>query len=356
MKVFIAATPDVEQKELDDVINLLSRTSGLIQFKGLPKLEYVVLDDFLDWGKSLENLMALSFDELFEICKTYRKYYYNTERISKSDFVVVLTAIPNKNKWFSSFRDNNIFVDINDWEKYTNKDSKFGISYQVIENIFQSLLKLNVEIGDVESEPNIHWHPLGCINDMCQNKRDVILKLRTADICESCQEKFIKEGNSIELGTQIQGILEIIRSGLVRKFLDNGEVIPKKIEVRKVGEIFKVFIEGFDKPIGIEALARTLYVFYLKNLDGVSQYDLQKNYSQIKDLYFKIRRGGDELSLLNLTKIGGDNSFYKEVNYINKALNNLLGEALVEFYLLKKVGDVYKVSITEDYILIDNSL
>lgn len=356
MKVYITSTPEISKEELNEVFTLLTEVNGPIKFKLLPSMSYDSIDSAIDRGDSFEDVRTLSFDGLFEVCKIYRNYYSHSEGITKEDFCVVLTSIKNEHNWFSAFRGKNIFVDINDWEEYTGKSQKFGIAYQVMENIFQSLMNLKIEIGEVESEPNIHWNSIGCINDMCQDKKDVILKLRTADICDSCQEKFIETGNSIELGSQIQGIIENIRKGLVRNFLAKGDVKPKKIEVKKAGNVYKVFIEGFNNPVEFEAIARTLYVFYLKNLEGVNQYDLKKSFDELKDLYFKIRRGGDEKTLKNLVTIGDGSSFYSTVSEVNKALNSILGEALVEFYLLKKVDEVYKISIKEEYISIDKEL
>ncbi|MHA8097790.1 hypothetical protein VR479_00680 [Aquirufa aurantiipilula] len=356
MKVYVTSTPEVEKNEVDAVVDLLSSVAGPIKFKQLPSMSYEAINTFVELDESFENIRTMSFDGLFELCKTYRRYYLQSEGITKDDYVVILTSIRNEHKWFSSFRGNDIFVDINDWEDYTGKNPMYGIAYQVLENIFQSLMKLNIQLGEVESEPNVHWTSIGCINDMCQNKKDIILKLRTGDICDSCQNRFLDAGNSIEIGTQIQSNIENIRKGLVRKFTEKGDISPKKIEVRKDGKVYKVFIEGVEKPISFEALARTLYVFYLKNLDGVNQYDLKNNYGQLKDLYFKIRRGGDEATLENLIVIGGNSTFYKEVNYINKALNEALGEVLVEFYLLQKVDNVYKISLGEEYISIDKEL
>ena len=65
----------------------------------------------------------------------------------------------------------NIFIYGEEWEYYTKKDAKYGIAYQVLENIFQSLIDLNID--DVDNEPNIHVPSIGCINDMCMDKVDV---------------------------------------------------------------------------------------------------------------------------------------------------------------------------------------
>lgn len=356
MKVFISSTPEVEKSVVDEVFELLSKVPGPIEFLQLLSLSDEILEEFVNISLPINKRSSLTFDELFEICSAYRRYYLHSESITKNDFVVILTSAPNEHLWYSAFNSKNIFIDINDWEKYTGKNPKFGIAYQVMENIFQSLMNLNIKLGEVESEPNVHWHSIGCINDMCQDKSNIILKLRTADICDSCQERFINSGNSLEIGVHIQGEIENIRKGIVRKFLEKGDVRPKNIEVRKAGKIYKVYVEGFNNPLDFEAISRTLYVFFLKNLEGVNQYDLNKNYDSLKELYFKIRRGGDETTLKNLTAFGDKSSFYSTVSEVNKTLNSTLGEALVEFYLVKKVNDVYKISIDKDYINIDKEL
>ena len=35
----------------------------------------------------------------------------------------------------------------------------------------------------------VHEEAEGCVNDLCQSKKKIILKLRTADICDLCIKK-----------------------------------------------------------------------------------------------------------------------------------------------------------------------
>ena len=355
MNVYISATPEIEQYVLTDVLELLTKVKGTIQFKELPILNYDDLETFLGWGNSLDRYSSLSFDELFDICKTYRKFYYSSGRITKSDYVVVLTSIPNKYKWFSSFRDNNIFIDTNGWEDYTSKDPKYGISYQVAENIFQSILNINVEIEEVESEPNIHWNPVGCINDMCQNKKDVILKLRTAEICDKCIDRLEREGSDVEVAIQIQDIIGEIRKGLVTHIKDRLKPKARPLEVKKNGRKFEIHIEGIKEPISFEAIHRALYIFFLKNIEGVNQYDLIRHRGELSEIYFKIRSGGTGDVITRLSDPKSD-TFIKTKCELNKKLINTLGEALSAYYVLDKDEDLFKIALENDLITIDNSL
>jgi hypothetical protein len=356
MKVYISATPGVDQNELNDVVELLSKVNGTIQFKELPILEYEVINDFLEWEKPLEKESEeLSFDDLFELCKTYRRYYLNSKGISKSDYVVVLTNITNENSWFSSFREKNIFIDVNGWEDYTGKDPKYGIAYQVVENIFQSILNINVEIGEVESEPNIHWKPEGCINDMCVDKKDIILKLRTAEICDNCITRLENEGADVEIAIQIQDIIGEIRKGLVTHIKDRLKPKARPLEVRKNGRKFEIYIEGIKEPISFEAIHRALYIFFLKNIEGVNQYDLIRHRGELSEIYFKIRSGGT-MDVINRVSDPKSETFIKTKCELNKKIIIALGEALSVYYVLNKEEELYKIALENDLISIDNSL
>lgn len=355
MKVFITSTPEISKKEVDEVFKLLAEVNGPIKFKQLPSMSYDSIDSMVDRGDSFENVRTLSFDGLFEVCKIYRNYYTYSEGITKEDFCVVLTSIKNEHNWFSAFRGKNIFVDINDWEDYTNKNQKFGIAYQVVENLFQSFLNMKIEIGDVESEPNVHWQSEGCINDMCQNKRDIILKLRTAEICESCQDRMESENANVEACIQIQEIIERIREELISKIVNRLKPKARPLEVKKVGRKFEIFIDGINDAVDFEAIQRTLYIFYLKNSEGVHHYDLIRKKEELKNIYFKVRHGGTD-STIDLLTNPRENSFIKVKGALNKKLIQLLGDALSEYYLIKKDSEIYKIKLDDSLKTIDKEL
>ena len=103
MKIYLSSTPEVELEEVNEVFELLSQIVGPLEFKLLPSLSTNEIDAFVEMDDSFENVRILSFDGLFNICTAYRRYYFQSQGITKEDFVVILTAIPNEQKWFSVF-------------------------------------------------------------------------------------------------------------------------------------------------------------------------------------------------------------------------------------------------------------
>ena len=115
-------------------------------------------------------------------------------------------------------------------------DSKFGIAYECIENIFQSLI--NLDIHHHNQEPNIHMTSIGCINDFCEEKKEILKKLQTANICSSCYERSISEGVSDLILTHIVSIMEEIRKEVVISSRFSRSANLEKVNIDNKGDVF----------------------------------------------------------------------------------------------------------------------
>jgi hypothetical protein len=114
--------------------------------------------------------------------------YRNLNGINKNDFVIFLTTQRDSENWFSACLqdwEKNIFVSTIEWKEdciIEIEKIEYPIAYQIIENLFQYLTSNNFQ-----EYCSLGHETIGCINDMCENKTDIIFKLRTADICRKCQ-------------------------------------------------------------------------------------------------------------------------------------------------------------------------
>ena len=172
MKVIITSTPEVDSTLISEVITILQNQKGELEFLGYNAITFeditLRLNDY-EQCNSIEEISRLSFDDFYSLCKDTRSK--NKETITKNDFVVVLTSIDNqmrkdeadeRNKdWFSAFSGNNIFIYVGNWNKLTFKSAQYAISFQVVENIFQSLI--NLDIKNWKQNPFIHKKPIGCL-------------------------------------------------------------------------------------------------------------------------------------------------------------------------------------------------
>ena len=341
MNIHVTSTPDISDEFIQSICDELNKVKGEMKFIKGNKLSINQLTRLNQSFNQVDEIESLSFDELFSICEGYRFI----EGIDDDKFVVLLTSIRNDLKWFSASLGKNIFVDTNDWEELTGKNPKYSISYQIIENIFQSLLGITYQNAD--GNPNVHSNTRGCINDFCENKSDVLLKLRTADICLSCINRAIELGVTGNTLNNIQKIF-LNLSKEIRSLNTQALVQPEVIHIYEKGRI-----EIGNKEIKLEPLPKTLFIFFVKHTDGKALNSLDAHTQELFEIYLKIRPGGELIKIENLVKpyLNPSSTFTKNMSSLNKSLITQLGDSIAEYYTVNKDGDdIYKVRITPDYL------
>jgi len=341
MNIHVTSTPDISDEFIQSICDELNKVKGEMKFIKGNKLSINQLTRVNQSFNQVDEIESLPFDELFAICEGYRFI----DGIDDDKFVVLLTSIRNDSNWFSASLGKNIFVDTNDWEELTGKNPKYSISYQIIENIFQSLLGITYQNAD--GNPNVHFNTRGCINDFCENKSDVLLKLRTADICLSCINRAIELGIT---GNTLNNIQEIFLnlSKEIRSLNTQALVQPEVIHIYEKGRI-----EIGNKEIKLEPLPKTLFIFFVKHTDGKALNSLDAHTQELFEIYLKLRPGGELIKIENLVKpyLNPSSTFTKNMSSLNKSLITQLGDSIAEYYTVNKDGDdIYKVRITPDYL------
>ncbi len=349
MKVFVTSTPEFSGDLVKKVVDILNQPPGELEFmlgKSLTGNQFSLTNPKM---KNTDQIKSLTFDELFGLCSTYR----TIREVQEEAFVVLLTSIKNSKNWFSAFNGRDIFIYGEEWEYYTKRDSKYGIAYQVIENIFQSLIDLN--INDVDNEPNIHIPSIGCINDMCMDKIDVMLKLRTADICDSCLDRAVEKQINPFVLEHIRNSLEHIREALIASNRIRSKIKPLKVYIDP-----KRNVKIGDRDIHIIPLQRVLFIFFLKNLQDIKTSYVSDYENDLYSIYKEIRRSGlkEKINQMFYPKKGSNPSFNSIKSKLNKTLVKNLTAAIADRYIIEKVVvkdgiNIYKINLEKELISID---
>jgi hypothetical protein len=361
MTIHLIRTPEYPMENLLEVEEILSSSSGPLVFKS-HNYEFNP-DQFHFLGKYREDFrfkgyksdqnklkldrsreIPLSWEELFSLCRFFRQ----TFSIPKDDFVILLTRRKNALNWFSSsdkFR--NVFVHTGDWEYYTDAPERFPLAYQVQENIIQTLMNIQ---SPEEQEEYVHIEAIGCMNDFCQNKKQIMLKLRTADICPVCLEKMKAENIDEEIINQTIDIFELIRGKLLFKKGFTRNVRPKPVRVDVEGRIFVG-----EKQLNLNPLESALYIFFLKHLEGISLNDLENYKDEIFEIYQTLRFNADMAPIEQLVQpYHNGGTFSVNKSRMNRKIIDSLGESLAHFYRLDgNPGDAFRISITHDQVSLD---
>jgi len=360
MDVLVTCTPDVSTELLNEVVEVLQSTPGIISFSEgdvLSKKQFSLINDKF---KDEEIIIPFSFDELFGLVDGYRDF--KEKEIDNQTYVVLLTNIRNNDNWFSAYRGNNIFVDCHNWSYFTDKEPKFSIAHQIVENLFQTLIDLQIDGG---LDPLIHIHPEGCINDMCLDKKDIRLKFMTARICPACMEIAKEKIQDPLIINQIKRFLNNLRDEFMREVDDVEEYLPP-INVSEKGEI-KIGNLDFH----LEPVQKSIYLFFLKNVDGIETKQVYQKADEIYLIYKKIKKSAIKEPIANVfgyklkrnkldeRKIE-DDQFESIRSKIKKKIETTLGPSFLEHYSIINITDdninYYLIKLSSTHINLPDQL
>lgn len=361
MKVHITYTPDVDRMQVKKIVKKISEINGPIQFESTPSVSFDKLEQFIG---PFVNQQPLEFETFFNICN----YYRANKSLIHNDFVVVLTTLTNRQFWFSNFDKRNIFININEWNYLKNTLRNNAISYQIIGNIFHSLI--GIDSNNFRDDPKAHKISIGCISDYCNNKSEILLKFRTGYICDDCIRNFNQRVTDKGVIKQIYLIIQELRKSFVE--FEFEEVALQPLPLR-IDDNLEVYIG--DKNIHLQPLLKTLYFYTLLNPDGIKSDKLRNKLSRelISTIYKKINGYNENRSfeslgpILKLCSASGSVSQTQKSSFqeTKSKINGIIARSgvdpiILDFYTINNKNDrdtkgaIFKIDLNVDYMDIDN--
>ena len=351
MKVIITATPEYSIDQQNEIVSLLKETPGEMEFKLGNQLTFRQYRKTKPMSNDAEITQGITFEESYDLCETYRDQI----DIPDDNYVVMITSIVNDCQWYSAYEGKNIFVYTNGLDNFSEADSKYGISFQIVENIFQSLLMLNLK--RLDSEPNIHFTPIGCINDFCKYRESILIKLRVADICKSCTDKAIAMNVSPKIMRQISVITEVIRTAYINKNKVQPSVTPEKVSIDNNANIT---IGG--REINLDPRLKVIFIYFLKNPKGLTTMEFCSHKEDFFRIYQSISVNADIEIIKRMCckdrKSEKPTTFKAYRSKLKLSLEKQLGEPLAKFYIIErteitKSNFSFKINLSPDYLDID---
>jgi hypothetical protein len=291
---------------------------------------------------------VFSWEQLFKKCNDYRR----RNDVRNKEFVILLTDIANDKNWFSYIDESkmNGFIHTDDWDYYISTDPKYPIAYQVVE-----LLLLSHTITEHSELSNIvHEKPVGCMFDFTGNKKDVTLKLRTADICPKCQGLIKDRRVPKGLVNQVLLTIEGIRKQMLFKERFKYHLQPSRI-VFNLRRKELIFSDIENLKLHLNPLQATLFYFFLVHKRGVHINKLDKYEDELYRIYSKCSNQGSLASMKNSIDELVDTasgSFLQKKSRLNKKLKEALGADLAEHYKIDRIGRDYPFKIKIDRELV----
>jgi hypothetical protein len=384
MKVHLIKDGDVGIETFSEVIDLLKAISGPIEFYYDSKntinfseddvVEQKVLDQktfektnipkatfnsnikySIDFEYNIRPLKTFNFPlfrkttkwtTIFDKCNTYRK----KNKIPSNEFVLLLTEVSNTNNWFASLdekRPYNGFIHTSDWNHFIKCQDSFPIAFEVVTLILQKHMFTDYN----EARNAVHIDPIGCINDMCLEKKDIILKLRTADVCQDCMKK-LAEKLSI---SEIQHALYILESLRVKMLFSQNFKLNVPLSKLIVDQKNRIFLPDFGNiEIKLRPLEKALFHLYLNHPEGIGLSFLCDHKEELYGIYANLSSIGDLVEMkgriddiVNVTR----NSAAEKISKIKAAFVKAIGEELAKhYYIHGGNGELKKINLNRDLV------
>jgi hypothetical protein len=362
MKVHLIKSPEMSSVVFTMVVELLRAVPGQISFfvkeedvdtsHKSSMLEIETQDSIslptagIHTHRVLHRRETASWNSLFSVCESFRK----SNRLSADCFVILLTDIPNDNNWFAALDETNPyngFVHTADWELFIKCPPAVPIAYEVLALLFQK--HQFFRFADLHNY--VHQRPIGCINDFCMNKQEVILKLRTADICESCME-LLKGKLSLPVIQHALSLMESLRNKML--FTQNSRQ-HSPLSRLMITRQYRLFLTDFDQvEIKLRPLEKALYLLFLKEPEGIYLSNLTDHKAFLLDLYVVISNSGthEEMKsrITDLVNVLSESASQK-ISRIKRVFEDCIGKELAKHYIIRgETGGVKKIELDRSLV------
>lgn len=321
----------------------------VIENRPMYSMKKQIVSEMARFIEAPEKLTRLRWEDIFDRCKTFRK----SNDISEFEFVILLTDKGNEFNWFAApdpKGGRNGFVQTSGLGFYLPGFSRASIVYLIVTHLLRHLMFSDIR----DMSEGVHQISVGCMNDFCGNKSELILKIRTADLCSDCVKRLEEKKVHPLLASQVFEIMEATRSEIL--FRDRYSLLKKPSRMSITGPNFKIqFPDLANIELKLDKIEKTTYLFFLGKPEGVKLNMLDEHREELTELYLKVsptstrdtasKRINERTDNANTQKIS------ETISKIRRKINELLGNEMAEHYIIAGAnGELKKIGVDRSLI------
>jgi len=347
MNIHLIRSAEFDSERFWEVVNLLHKYPGILQFK--TREEPLVMHDDVVREQTItaevfhtqekdssavnetRRVEVVTWNTIFSRCSEYRR----KNDIGTNEFVVLLTDYSNDKNWFAAGDprgERNLFVQTRYWDYYSGSDLRYPVAYHTVTGILKKLMFRDY------NDLNAHWHetPIGCMLDFCRNKKEISLKLRTADICPDCLKLINERSVDHKIVQQVFEVLDGIRAQMVYKarFVINRQPPQLNFEGRNRKLIFP---ELGDLEVRLTPLEKTVYLFFFSHPEGVALNSIFEHEDEFMDIYSSLSNADSREVMVQRVNDLIDplsNSISEKISRIRRKFSEALGEEMASDFII----------------------
>lgn len=330
MIISLIHSPEVPSDFVDSVVGFLSEQTKVLRVQRLegPSPERVqaelvrqgaeVRPGILGWSKTLDALAVLR-DEFVE-----------------GESLMLLSDMPNERHFFAFGEAGLSCIHTAGWDMLIEGDRMLPVAHQVASNLL-----LDLAFGSAENALSFaHVEPRGCILDLCQNKREVQLKMRTADTCPECMQRFedLLQRDRIKPNVlhEIWDVFDAVRSQLLHRERMRVAYRTSPIEIR--GHRCQIWLLDYAQELRLRPQEHAIYLLFLrhKNRQPIAFHDLDEHVDALSE-WHRVVSGNIELNAIRQSFLDlvnpADSQVSQKISRIRKGLADIVGKAHAHRYL-----------------------
>jgi hypothetical protein len=333
MNVWLLKTEDVSLTSIEKTEELLCAYDGPLVFKFQKAL---ISNEIIKKGViDLKNVLL----RLAEFRKE--------NKINSEDFVCLYTNTPLENNYFTHGDENrNFVIHSGDWDLYTSAGHAYPDAYLLYSNILKSFVYKDYD----DMFKNLHKDDtLGCYMDLCANKSEILIKLRTADVCETCLEQIRKKHIDGRIIGQIFDAFEGLRKQLLFRNRLQLETKISRLEINAKGKF--VLTDYGNIELRFSPIRKAIYKLFMDSKDGYTIADLFGLGKKILELYQSFQPNKTPTELKSTVDVICDPHsmrIHEEISKINAEIVKQLGERVsVNYVISGERGEKRKINYKE---------
>ena len=327
LEVFLYRSPEVAFSTLQEVCALMQTIKGPIKFRMLEREDEMQKQT----RSSLKNLRVKSWKELFQ---EVREYKIENE-LNKAFMVFQLTNHPNEYGFYAAVDEKTKslgFINGAYHDLFPDSTLRYPIAFNIVAMLLLSRLldKYN------ELDQLIHQTPRGCLMDWASDRKELLFKMRTGDLCEDCLQVLKAKKLDPNYTQQLFQFLDAFSQQM--KFKQRLEINPSvlKMEIRGVKkEIF--FPQLGDLNVRLTPLEKTVYLFFAQHPEGIELVDIHHHKNELLEIYNKLSNADEkrtnESRILQLCN-PRDNSLSEKIAKIKSKFESAIGTDSAQKFII----------------------
>ena len=316
--------------------------------KTIPEMSKNIEHSFTNYAFPREE-KKYSWKKLFSLCENYRK----KQNINKEDHIVLLTSHANEHNWFGSMHetDNNYFIQTSHWGFYfgSDIDRRFPVAYETVAWILRRYMFASIP----ELKNGMHHEPIGCLMDFCEDKTDIIFKMRTGDVCKKCLDQINNMDLSRSFVSQVFQVIENIRKYMTWK--ERAFFLKQPTKLTITGRTKRFFLEDAGAlEIRLNPMEKSLYLLFLNHPEGIFISHLPDYQEELLDYYEQVNNQGsleDMKYTINRTLNVLEGHISTNLSRIRRKFRDALGDEVAELYAISgNRGEKFSIKLDREFV------